>query len=256
MLRDVLDDDLAAKRVRTEGTDSDVGQRSRRSVQHAVIHGLTFSPDEPPEISHQCHRNDLTTHEKENIVPAYLLEGHLDDAPDPIHQEDGYMSPSSPYFRLATPDLSSPVRDPYEVTPRKHGSTDDFGSDIISSPLAIKQRSEKRSALPRECAKSGKILVRGTPPLIETDIGGPDLRDMLSVCSGDEVEELEDHENSGPERVSANTTTPKDNASATRACDMRMHAVANGWWNKWAMKQDPRSAPVSNLIVGPSDAEF
>lgn len=257
------------KRVKTACPDSDTGQRSCQNVPRAVRRELA-SPvqDELPEASnmsfHSHYRDDLRKHGKENIGPSHHLEGHLDEAPDSIHQEDGYMSPSPPYFRLTTPDLSSPTRHPFGAAPRKHGSTDDFGADIMSSPLAIKRRSHRRSESPCELKESGRIFVRGTPPPFETDIDGPDLRDILSICSADEVEELGDHETSAaitpshsePGRVSRGAMMSEGLGPDTSASEMRMHAVANGWWNKWAMKQGPHPAHVSNLVVDPSDTEF
>lgn len=196
---------------------------------------------------------------KENISPCHHLEGDLDEPPEPIHQEDGYMSPPPSYFRLATPDLSSPIGHSFRVSPRGHESTDDFGADIISSPLATKRRSPwfpKRSMSPHEAGNLGNILVRGTPPPVEADISGPDLRDILSICSTDDIEELEGHETSGttspshrPGSVSVNTTISEDCGVDTCARAARMHTVANGWWNKWAMKQEPHPAHVSNLVV-------
>ncbi|KAG8216940.1 PIN domain-like protein [Butyriboletus roseoflavus] len=251
-----LDEDLAAKRIKTECTGSDMGRRSRPNVPRAVRQELTSSTaDELPEASSTSqmhHRDDLTTHGKENIDPCRHLEGDLDEPPDPIHQEDGYMSPPPSYFRLATPDLSSPMGHPFGVTSHGDGNPDDFGADIISSPLAIKRCSlwfRKRSVSPREAEESGKILVRGTPPLDETDINGPDLKDILGACSSDEVEELETSETLGamthsrrPGTVSAGATISQDLGSDICALETRMHTVANGWWNKWAMKQEPHPA--------------
>lgn len=244
---------------------SDLARRSRLNVPRAVRQEFACStPDDLPEassISQMDHRGDLTTHGKENINPRHL-EGDLDEPPDTIHQEDGYMSPPPSYFRLATPDLSSPVAHPFGVTSRRHGSTDDFGADIISSPLATKRRSpwfRTHSVSPRE---TEKILVRGTPPLNETDNGGPDLRDILSACSTDEVEELEDQKTAGavtprmPETVSIDATIPHDCGPDIRASETRMHTVANGWRNKWAMKQEPHPGHVSNLVVCSSDTDF
>lgn len=258
---------MATKRIKTEDTGSDLGRRSRLNDLRAVRQGLTsFSPDELPEtssISRAHHRDDITTHAthgKENIDPCHHLEGDLDELPEPVHQEDGYMSPPPSYFRLATPDLSSPIGHSYRVTPRGHGSTDDFGADIISSPLATKRRSplfHKCCVSPREQAgELGNVLVRGTPPPVETDIGGPDLRDIFSICSTDEIEELEGHDASGamtpphgPGIVSINTIISEDLGLDTCARATRMHTVANGWWNKWAMKQEPHPAHVSNLVI-------
>ncbi|KAH0826705.1 hypothetical protein J3R83DRAFT_5098 [Lanmaoa asiatica] len=212
------------------------------------------------------HRDNLAVHGKENIRPCRYLEGDLDEPPDPIHQEDGYMSPPPSYFRSATPDLSSPMGHPFGVTSRRHGSSDDFGADIISSPLAIKRRSpwfHERSVSPREPEESAGILVRGTPPPVETDPNGPDLRDILSICSTDEVEEHEGHETSEattrcrvPEAVSIDATISQDLGPAIYTRETRMHTVANGWWNKWAMKQEPHPAHVSNLAVCSSDTDF
>lgn len=244
-------------------------QRSRSNVPRAVRQELPSSiPDELPEASNTLqmhHRDDTTTHGKENIDPRRQLEADLDEPPDPIHQEDGYMSPPPSYFRLATPDLSSPIAHPFGVTSPWHGSTDDFGADIISSPLAIKRRSpwfHTRSVSPPcDTEEPGKILVCGTPPLDETDRGEPDLKDILSVCSTDEVDELEGHETSGamtprmPGTVSIDATTPQDLGTDVCAREGRMYTVANGWWNKWAMKEEPHSAHVSNLVVCSSDTD-
>lgn len=257
---------MATKRIKTEGPGFDMGRRSRLNGTRAVRLGLvSATPDELPEvssISQMHHRSDIATraaHGKENIDPCQHLEGDLEELPQGIHQEDGYMSPPASYFRLATPDLSSPIGRPFGVTSGGHESTDDFGADVISSPLATKRLSpwfHNRTISPRGARKLGNILVRGTPPPIETDIGGPDLRDILSVCSTDEIEELENHETSGamrlshePETVSIDPTLSEDLELNIGARETRMHTVANGWWNKWAVKQEPHPAHVSNLVV-------
>lgn len=243
----MVDDDLATKRIKTNGSGSDMGQRSRQNDSRAVMQGLaTSTQPEVSSISSPHHRDGVAAHGKENIAPHHHLK---DEQPD---QEDGYMSPPPSYLRSATPDLSSPVG--FRVEPRGHGSADDFGADVISSPLATKRRSpwfHERSASPRDPVNLGNILVPGTPPSVEADIGGPDLRDILSICSTDEIEELEGHETSGavapsrPEDVSAETIISEDQGLDTSACSTRMHAVASGWRNKWAMKQESHSAHVS-----------
>ncbi|KAG9309952.1 hypothetical protein JVU11DRAFT_9984 [Chiua virens] len=248
----VLDNDLASKRIKTECNDSDVGRGSLQNVPCAVKqdHAAFPTPDELPEASSifsQHHRDDLKSHGKENIDPGDHFEDDLDEPPDPTPQEDGYMSPSPPHLRLATPDLSSPIGHSLKVTPRRHGSTDDFGADIISSPLAIKRQSpwfRKRSAPLREPAESEYILVRGTPPSIEGNIGGPDLRDMLIM---DEVEEHEGEETlgaitsqSGLATNSIDATMPAELDPDTCVRESRVQTVANGWWNKWALTQEPQ----------------
>lgn len=260
-----MDDDLATKRIKTEGTGSDAGRRSRLNDPRAVRQGLiSLSPAELPEASNISsavhHRRDDSaihaTHGKENIDPCHLLEGHLDEPPESTYHEDGYMSPPPSYFRLATPDLSSPAGRPFRASPRKHGSMDDFGADIISSPLGTKRRSpwfDDGNVSSRTVGGLGNVLVPGTPPLTGKNVGGPDLKDILSVCSTDEIEELEDpaisksttppHES---EIISTDTTISEDPVTDSGARASRLHAVANGWWNKWAMKQE---AHVSDLMA-------
>lgn len=136
---------------------------------------------------------------------------------------------------------------------------DDFGADIVSSPTAAR-RSSPGSRKRRRSADGGPLVgevsVRGTPSPINAEISGPDLRDMLSICSGDDIEEIE---RQGPltpddmghiEHAPAIDVTISDELDP-EACgrESRMHVVANGWWNKWAMNKEPHSLHVSRIVA-------
>ncbi|KAF9233188.1 hypothetical protein BU15DRAFT_15356, partial [Melanogaster broomeanus] len=134
---------------------------------------------------------------------------HLNDPLDPVNQEDGYMSPSPSYFRSATPDLMSPVRRERE---QMYESTDDFGADIISSPIAARLGSPLRRQRGTSVDEAlGEVFTRGTPPVVTAEISGPDLRDILSICSADDVEEIDSHETSdGSTPSNSGPVTPDD----------------------------------------------
>ncbi|KAF9225729.1 hypothetical protein BS17DRAFT_560637 [Gyrodon lividus] len=127
-------------------------------------------------------------------------------------------------------------------------------------PTAVRLRSPRRRKRGTSAdGASGEVLVRGTPPPVNADICGPDLRDILSICSADDVEENEYHKASGELTLSSSgLVTPDDtrHTEHTPAIDVtisggfdpeicvretRMQVVANGWWNKWAMNKESRN---------------
>ncbi|KIK93415.1 hypothetical protein PAXRUDRAFT_829024 [Paxillus rubicundulus Ve08.2h10] len=267
-LVDVLDDDFVAKRMKIAVKRSilDAGEQSVANIPSAVKERRVCSSSSVPDmlagpsrLPSQTHQNRFPAHHKENIDPCNHLEDHLDEPLDHVSQEDGYMSPASSYCRSATPDLSSPARNPMR---QMYEGIDDFGADIISSPTATRRDppgNRKRRRSTDGASLIGEVFVRGTPSPINAEISGPDLKDMLSICSGDDIDEVKRHDSSeeltptgsGPltpddmghiEHAPAIDMTISDELNPeTCGRETRMHVVANGWWNKWAISKDPRS---------------
>ncbi|KAI5996276.1 hypothetical protein EDD15DRAFT_505884 [Pisolithus albus] len=187
------------------------------------------------------------------------MEGELDEYPDPVNQEDGYMSPTESYFRSATPDLSSPVRHPREGSRHNQRAVDDFGADIISSPAA-KRRLGSDVLTESLLSAPANLLVRRTPsPTPSTGIAGPDLRDVLSIATTRKAECFRSPikaSSSGPAPAEDGAYPSVDELSEGEGSDMegrmresRVETVRNGWWNKWAWKTEPSTVTVSGLAA-------
>ncbi|OJA20216.1 hypothetical protein AZE42_02134, partial [Rhizopogon vesiculosus] len=189
-LVDVLDEDLAAKRVKinqaSSSTNVTLPTQSRffSSPSNSKKEDVDDLMPAPSRItSLPCDKENLPDHAVNDVTVVEELEDFLDEPPDPVTQEEGYLSPSPSYFRSATPDLSSPVR-PYSPAQRSRGGGDDFGADIISSPTIVRTTTQ-RQGLPFKKEKAN-ILVRETPPpmtdiVYADEIEGPDLRDVLDI---------------------------------------------------------------------------
>ncbi|KAG2363682.1 hypothetical protein BDR07DRAFT_894239 [Suillus spraguei] len=206
-------------------------------------------------VSHPLSDKENLPDRADNVIVVEELEEILDEPPDPVTQEDGYLSPSPSYFRSATPDLSSPVR-PYSTARHDHDDEDDFGADIIPSPTAV--RTVTRHAL-HQCLLPKKekvnILVRETPPPMNgigsaDEIEGPDLRDILDIEAPEDIDAIDDDIITPASSSSSSTfgpTTPADNVTEASARAKRTEIVANGWWNKWALNKDVRSSKTAVL---------
>ncbi|KAG1747367.1 hypothetical protein EDB19DRAFT_302008 [Suillus lakei] len=274
-LVDVLDEDLAAKRVKINQSSSSTNLSllthsrfipspltSKQKVEQSV-HDLMPSSRIPHPLS---DKENLPDHAVDNVID---LDEILDEPPDPVTQEDGYLSPSPSYFRSATPDLSSPVQ-PYNHARRDHSDGDDFGADIIPSPTAV--RTVTRHTL-HQCWPPKKekvsILVRETPPPMNSmgsadEIEGPDLCDVLDVEAFGDIDAIDDdiitpassYSTSGPITPEDSGTNVKFDIDGSAEEDIvteasarvkRTEIVANGWWNKWALNKDPRTSKTTVL---------
>ena len=271
-LSDVLDEDLAVKRMKVEckGVGAGASKRPRDSTSSRMPDRRAstsssvsdFVPN-PRYVLHDqgSSKHTLPTHAKENISPCGHLACEPDEVPNPVNQEEGYISPAPSYFRSATPDLSSPVRHPHEESRGVYTTGDDFGADIVSSPVAMLRKKGAPGFLD---TASAKVLVRSTPsPVGPDEIYGPDLRDFLSIATP--TSPAKSYERSAtstpsttglvtPEDSIANVSTFIDEVMAdedfgveTQLCGSPAEIVANGWWNKWALKQAPSTVMVSQI---------
>ncbi|KAG2143027.1 hypothetical protein DEU56DRAFT_254313 [Suillus clintonianus] len=195
-----------------------------------------------------------------DVIIVEELDEILDEPPDPVTQEDGYLSPSPSYFRSATPDISSPVR-PYNSARHDHGDGDDFGADIIPSPTAVRRLTRHTShqgLLPKK--EKVNILVRETPPPINgigsaDEIDGPDLRDVLDIdddiitpaSSSSTPGPITPEDNGTNDEFDIDESVEEDIATEASARAKRTEIVANGWWNKWALNKELHTSKTTML---------
>ena len=222
-LGNVLEQEMASKKSKSDSflLQSSVSSRFFRATES---HG---------EISRRLSRSAddaFRSSEKENIPFAsdalnssmeVALE--IDEPPDPVVQEDGYISPSPSYPRLDTPDLSSPV--PIHGGPASGNQPmqDDFGVDAVSSPPVARHRSRHRRrarsgsltpAIPSPCGSTPRPRASISSDADGIEGVGPDLR----VFFGGDVEgdsgscygEFSDHPASPPQAVPSGLATPND----------------------------------------------
>ena len=178
----------------------------------------------------RCVNDVFRSSEKENIPFASdalnsSMEAALevDEPPDPVVQEDGYISPSPSYPRLDTPDLSSPVQTHSGPTFGNRLMQDDFGVDAISSPPVARHQSRHRRrarsasltpAIPSPCGSTPRP--RTSTSSAADGIGGvgPDLRMFfggdVEGDSGSCCGEFSDHLASPPLAVPSGLATPND----------------------------------------------
>ncbi|KAG0706957.1 exodeoxyribonuclease 1 [Suillus ampliporus] len=270
-LVDVLDEDFAAKRIKINQASSSTllthsrffpsPSTSKQNGEQAVVDLIPSSRITCPPSD----KENLPNHAVDNVTMVEELDEILDEPPDPVTQEDGYLSPSRSYFRSATPDLSSPVR-PYNPSRRDHGDGDDFGADIISSPTAVRAISQpilRQCVLPK--TEKVNVLVRETPPPMGStdEIEGPDLRDVLDIeAPGDSDAIDEDGITPASSSSTPGPITPEDRGAndefdidesvedivtEASARAKRTEIVASGWWNKWALNKEPRTSKTTML---------
>ncbi|KAG1862725.1 hypothetical protein DFJ58DRAFT_656657 [Suillus subalutaceus] len=270
-LVDILDEDLAAKRIKpnqaSSSTDLSLLTHSRffsspltskQQVEQAAD-DLMPSSRIPYPLSDKENLPDRA----DNVIVVEELDEILDEPPDPVTQEDGYLSPSPSYFRSATPDLSSPVR-PYNPARHDYGDGDDFGADIIPSPTAVRTVTRAlHQCLPPKRDKVS-ILVRETPPPMNgmDEIEGPDLRDILNIEAPGDIDGIDDDiitlasSSSGPitpedsgtnDEFDIDGSAEEYTVTEASARAKRTEIVANGWWNKWALNKDLRPSVRINF---------
>ncbi|EKM58031.1 uncharacterized protein PHACADRAFT_159079 [Phanerochaete carnosa HHB-10118-sp] len=164
-------------------------------------------------------------------------ETSMEEAADPVTQEDGYMSPSPSFARWDSPELSSPVRprtrravpsEPTQDLDECKNNFDEFDAEVLSSPGEAAQKRHRArgvgrvSASPSSFHSAGNVLVHGTPtPSKKTRRRadsparhGPDLRDIFENWSeGTSDIDEEDYEDSMGTVASSSEPVTPDNSS-------------------------------------------
>jgi hypothetical protein len=242
-LTDVMDEDLAAKRKKIDGTPPRIsrffGSPSKTTSQCEDL--------QPEEVSDACAHCAVKENVKENVPPLSDDDVDLDmDKAESennfVMQEDGYVSPSSPYDRDdSTSELSSPDK------PVRAVEDDDFEVDAISSPPITRSH--------RKAGGSGAMLFLGTrrpgPDRQGQADEVVDLRDVFMDDSTSDIDVFEDEQGArgigSLETVSPSPSpqTPVDEDGdleleleltdiEAEASVARTDIVATGWWMKYA----------------------
>ena len=185
-----------------------------------------------------------------------------DEEPNPVTQEDGYMSPSSTFSKWDSPELSSPTRPRASRVGGSLSDDDDFDADVLSSPPSAARRPKSQATPTRSV---GRVLVHATPTRRDRDakakengVPGPDLRDVFE----DWDEGTSDIDEGGDDSIgsmasSSDPVTPAGSQQPdgqcvddifdevtpdyedyeeieSQAAAARTERVANGWREKWS----------------------
>ena len=260
-----MHDDLATKRkklLETEDRENIASPVQSRFFGDNATAGPSRVQREQEEVDGVLGTQEVILVEDSSDAEEVEDADARDEEPDPVAQEDGYLSPASSLKRLSTPDVSSPPR-PVEA-PRvfcRDSSTRDFAVDILSSPetrnpvLPLRSKSLSGKAF-------GRILVPDTPrkSAQANSAGG---RDAELLCGPDlfddaVTEEIADFAMpscsfGGSTQSSSGLATPVSQESpgpGVVTCDedldleddiefieirqAKEEAVAKGWWSKWA----------------------
>ena len=156
------------------------------------------------------------------------MDLHLDEFPDVVEQEDGYISPT-PSCSKDIQDLSSPLRSGQTPTHRKWKSdqrlhADDsamiqsdedayFGVEAVSSPVST----VKRHVSPF----LGRVLIQDTPTKRNIDHEDSDGHILVDMADYDLDEE---------------------DIEQARADDSRTKVVINGWRDRWSLTSKTKKA--------------
>lgn len=301
-----MDQEMNAKRKRREGRDS-------RDVQSQRVHHGTSSKyfacasSSTPKGGHVVYQEDVSDsesvagpsgldrlrHNKENLPCFDNAIESLDDSgeisleeegPDPVTQEDGYMSPSPSIRGWDSPELSSPARAGTRSSgPSRGCGDDDFGADVLSSPPSASRRTTYRARTPTRCTpglspSTGRILVHSTPTSSKKSKAvhrpyaqGPDLRDIFEDWDDLTSEIDESYEDSmestpssgGPVTPASSGQPPNlsvddlsdevilsgDEEIEEQTLAARDAKVANGWWEKWACAGAARTVKSSVCLI-------
>lgn len=283
-LVEVMDHDMISKRQKRKERDMP-GSSSPHTPRHTTskfFSGASSSrvdtrqppraiPDSEPAGPSGLGR---LAHNKENI-PCVEDEDELDggeismdEEPDPVTQEDGYMSPSPSFSRWDSPELPSPSR------PRNRWSSppaeDDFGADVLSSPPAAARPARRQSLVNSDETKtndystlpsSGNILVHGTPTSAEkrksvkaVAAPGPDLRNIFEDWDDKTSDIDESCEDSMESPASSSDPVTPESLTQRVVCVVdaydeitsdieeiereavatRNERIASGWWERWS----------------------
>ena len=287
-MAELMDEDVQAKRKKRDE------EASRCTPSRAPISSSKFFRAHPTtaEKKGKGVANDVSDTEsvagpstlmlmrrgKENVPCAEDDCGEIsEEDPDPVTQEDGYMSPSPSFSKWDSPELSSPARPRIYRAGDSLSDDDDFDAEILSSPPSAARHPTSRHS-PRQ-RSPGRILVHGTPPTLERKrkVGrdcapGPDLRDMFEVWDDGTSDIDEDGDDSiGTMASSSGPVTPAETAQPAgqcvddifdevtgddeeierRAVTARNERVANGWWEKWACNAStPPNRPSVRRTLG------
>ncbi|KAJ3544540.1 hypothetical protein NM688_g5730 [Phlebia brevispora] len=282
-LAELMDEDVLAKRKKRNEEDE-----LRRSPSHTSIATSRFfrvpptTAEKVTDVSNDVSDTEsvagpstlaLMKQGKENVPCLDDDCGEIsEEDPDPVTQEEGYMSPSPSYSKWDSPEMSSPTRPRIYGAGNSLSDDDDFDADILSSPPSAARRPKSQGTPSRS---PGRILVHGTPtcPKRIRDVApenapGPDLRAMFEdweegtsdIDEGGEDSMGSMASSSGPVTpVCAgqpagrcvddifDEVTPDDEEIETQAVTARNERVANGWWEKWACSSRTPSARPSKV---------
>lgn len=290
-LVDVMDHDIAVKRKKRDEHEVSSTPAPHTSTSSRFFVTPSSSKTQIPIATRSLDSDDISSFagpsrsqkDKENIPlgdEEEIAEFMVEDEPDPVTQEEGYISPASPSCsRWDTPELSSPVRPGASFAKRSNSvdDDDDFGADILSSPPIRSKPSSfgeaRRTRVGSQCEPEGKVLVFGTParsdhqPHVEGEFErgnpGPDLRDVFADWDDltSEIDECAD--DSMESGQSTGPITPEDSLEhveeiadafdghfledeediVTQAITAGRQKVAEGWWQKWSSGSGPTSIP-------------
>jgi hypothetical protein len=257
-----MDDDLATKRKKLlqvderENIPSPLLSRFFGNIATAGPSRLGPMPDDDGVLDTQEVVLVTDSGDIEEVEDSDALE----EEPDQVAQEDGYLSPAPSLKRLSTPDLSSPPR-PSRLFSRD-SSTQDFAVDVLSSPEtrkpALPLRSKSLSN--RENKMPGHILVPDTPrksgPVFSVNrsnvevLCGPNLFGDVDTAEIDDITVPPCSFGTSTQSSSGLATPVSQEASGVVIFDEQLDlgddiefidirrakqdAVAQGWWSKWA----------------------
>lgn len=260
-LVDLVDEDTASKKKhRISGistTNHNECPLSSRFFAPNEAHSILETPAKSLTSVGQC--------EKENIpVDEHMI--------DPVSQEDGYLSPSTPISRDLTPDLSSP--------PRSRSRAADFSDnkDVVSSPENPKSITRRKAVSPvsnkRHRDAPARVLVRNSSePPQELETLGPDLStnfcDDQSDTSSSEIGCWDEEDERAiilspspslsftpPEPTQSvddceDIYFPEDDDIATQMQKAANLKVARGWRSRYSFGQASGSPNLNDsLLVG------
>jgi hypothetical protein len=172
-----------------------------------------------------------------------------------VIQEDGYLSPASIFSRFDTPDLSSPEQPRRRRRNGKASDEDDFGADVLSSPvngtraMKIKQRADFRTPVSEDMRSEKDTEDCG----IDKEDKGTDLRTAFGDDLTSEIECPETassftsttrSSSSGPYTPKEYREGPFDKAEVDEAEEiapghkLRIGNVAKGWMERWGYARE------------------
>ncbi|KAI0947714.1 hypothetical protein AcW1_009409 [Taiwanofungus camphoratus] len=205
-LAEVMDHDIAAKRKKRERASHEA--RPSKLTPSKFFCEASSSPlprsnedrsyEDPYSIAGPS-RLANQAEGKENVPPPDDDDIFMEE-PDPVTQEDGYISPSPSMTRWDTPELSSPLRSRAATKASGTKTDDDFGADVLSSPPLTRSRASmftrgvfEHHSMPAGGNGVGRVFVRNSPAQSQHDQDalepqedlGPDLRNAFGDLDWD-----------------------------------------------------------------------
>ncbi|KIP07281.1 hypothetical protein PHLGIDRAFT_425315 [Phlebiopsis gigantea 11061_1 CR5-6] len=249
-LAEVMEHDMASKRQRRKERElpSTPPRHLPQTTRSKFFAGASSSRPKGHRAAHATSDTESVAgpssglgHDKENI-PSFPSEDELDEsetsmdeAADPVTQEDGYMSPSPSFSRWDSPELSSPLR-PRRATPSQSIAVepavyldedediDDFDAEVLSSPPGPpRRRNVDRHVSRMPFPSAGNVLVHGTPTPSKKRGGraaspeplGPDLRDMFEYWS-DRTSDIDEDDGESMESAASSSEPVTPESSGQR----------------------------------------